>query len=91
MVNPNALSRADDLDALLAAGLEPPPLFAANEPVLAMSGRNIPGVQVRSASTFGTYEVLAAEALLLTRGAVDALVTVHGEPGPEAGESGERG
>ena len=29
VVNPNALSRADDLDALLAAGLEPPPLFCA--------------------------------------------------------------
>ena len=69
-------------------------ITAANEPVLAKSGRNIPGVQVRSASTFSTYEALAAEALLLTRGAVDALVTVHGdqgEPGPEAGESGERG
>ncbi len=29
VVNPNALSRADDLDALLAAGLEPPRLFCA--------------------------------------------------------------
>ena len=29
VVNPNALSRADDLDALLGAGLEPPPLFCA--------------------------------------------------------------
>jgi len=29
MVNPNALARADDLDALLAAGLQPPPLFCA--------------------------------------------------------------
>ena len=29
VVNPNALSRADVLDGLLAAGLEPPPLFCA--------------------------------------------------------------
>ncbi len=29
VVNPNALSRADALDALLAADLEPPPLFCA--------------------------------------------------------------
>ena len=52
----------------------------ANEPVLAKSGRNIPGVQVRSVSTLGTYEVLAAHALLLTRDAVDVLAAVHGDP-----------
>lgn len=60
---------------------------AANESVLAKSGRNIPGVLVRSASTLGTYEVLAAQALLLTREAVDALAAVHGDP---AGPEGEK-
>ena len=60
---------------------------AANEPVLAKSGRNIPGVQVRSVSTLGTYEVLAAHALLLTRDAVDGLTVVHGDPaGHKEGE-----
>lgn len=53
---------------------------AVNEPILAKSGRNIPGVLVRSVSTLGTYEVLAAHALVLTREAVDALAAVHGDP-----------
>ena len=62
----------------------------ANEPVLARSGRNIPGIQVRSASTLGTYEVLVAEALLLTRHAVDALAAVHGDAARGSdGEAGE--
>ena len=52
---------------------------AENAPLLVKSGRNIPGVQVRTATTVGTYDVIAADALLLTRGAVDALSQIHGD------------
>ena len=66
-------------------------ITAVNEPMIAKSGRNIPGVQVRSASTVGTYEVLAAEALLLTRHAVDALGALHGDRAGSEGAAGEPG
>ena len=75
---PSTRSFAAMLDACGLHGRNVLFVTAVNEPVLAKSGRNIPGVQVRSAATLGTYEVVAAEALLLTRHAVDALAAVHG-------------
>lgn len=52
---------------------------ADNEPVLVKSARNIPRVQVRTAGTVGTYDIVAADLLLLERGAVDQLAQVHGD------------
>jgi ribosomal protein L4 len=46
-----------------------------------MSGRNIPGVQIRTAETVGTYDIVAADVLLLERAAVDALNRIHGDAG----------
>lgn len=54
---------------------------AGNNPVLVKSARNLTNVQVRCAQTVGTYDVVAAQSLLLTRGAVDALAKVHGDGG----------
>ena len=84
LAEPSTKSFAAMLAALGLRGRKVLFITAANEPVLARSGRNIPGVQVRSASTLGTYEVLAAHALLLTRHAVDALAAVHGDGGQGA-------
>ncbi|MEE2657043.1 MAG: 50S ribosomal protein L4 [Candidatus Latescibacterota bacterium] len=50
-----------------------------NHPVLVKSGRNIPGVEIRTAGVVGTYDIVAADTLLLTRGAVEALAKVHGD------------
>ena len=69
---------------LKACGLEGRKVLfvtAENAPVLVMSGRNIPGVQIRTAETVGTYDIVAAEALLLERAAVDALNRIHGDAG----------
>ena len=69
---------------LKACGLEGRKVLfvtAENAPVLVMSGRNIPGVQIRTAETVGTYDIVAADALLLERAAVDALNRIHGDAG----------
>ena len=63
---------------LKACGLEGRKVLfvtAENAPVLVLSGRNIPGVQIRTAETVGTYDIVAADVLLLERAAVDALNT----------------
>lgn len=52
---------------------------AENTPVLVKSGRNIPRVQVSTAETVGTYDIVAADVLLLERGAVEALQRIHGD------------
>ena len=49
--------------------------------MLVMSGRNIPGVQIRTAETVGTYDIVAADVLLLERAAGDALNRIHGDAG----------
>jgi large subunit ribosomal protein L4 len=54
---------------------------AENSPILVKSGRNIPKVQIRTAGTVGTYDVVAADVILLERAAVDALNQVHGDDG----------
>ena len=69
---------------LKACGLEGRKVLfvtAENAPVLVMSGRNIPGVQIRTAETVGTYDIVAADVLLLERAAVDALNRIHGDAG----------
>jgi len=50
-------------------------LFVAPEsdPVLLKSGRNLPGVQLRPVATLCTYDILAADAVLFTRRALEAL------------------
>jgi large subunit ribosomal protein L4 len=60
-------------------------ITASNAPEVAKSGRNIPGVEVRTASTFGTYDVLAADVLLIASDAIDTLVAVHGDR-PQEGQ-----
>jgi large subunit ribosomal protein L4 len=52
---------------------------AENSPVLVKSGRNIPKVEIRTADTISTYDVVAADVLLLERAAVDVLNRVHGD------------
>ncbi|MDA0334175.1 MAG: 50S ribosomal protein L4 [bacterium] len=52
---------------------------AENSPILVKSGRNIPKVSIRTAETVGTYDLVAADVLLLERAAVDALNRVHGD------------
>lgn len=71
---------------LKACGLEGRKVLfvtAENAPVLVKSGRNIPSVRIRTADTVGTYDIVAADILLLERAAVDALNRVHGD---DAGE-----
>lgn len=53
---------------------------AENAPVLVRSGRNIPGVRIRAAGTVGTYDIVAAEDLLLSQPAVEALARLHSDP-----------
>lgn len=52
---------------------------ASHAPVLVRSARNIPRVQIRCAETVGTYDVLSAQALLLTQSAIAAMARVHGD------------
>lgn len=69
---------------LKACGLEGRKVLfvtAENAPVLVMSGRNIPGVQIRTAETVGTYDIVATDVLLLERAAVDVLNRIHGDAG----------
>ncbi len=51
------------------------------------SFRNIPGVQVRFAPAFSTRDLIAAEMILLTQGALDKIESLWG--GPSADESAE--
>ena len=72
--------------ALAACGLEGRKVLlvtAENSPVVVKSGRNIPRVQIRTADTVGTYDIVAADVLVLERAAVDALSRIHGD---DAGE-----
>lgn len=72
----------DFVDMLKACGLVGRKVLfvtAENSPVLVKSGRNIPKVEVRTADTVATYDVVAADVLLLERAAVDALNRVHGD------------
>ena len=48
-----------------------------SEPTLVKSCRNIPGVEISPAATVCAHDVLAADLLILTRSAVDALADVH--------------
>ena len=58
-------------------------LFVTPEssPVLVKSCRNLPGVQIRTAATMATYDVVAADVVVLTRKAVEALAQSRGTSG----------
>jgi large subunit ribosomal protein L4 len=78
-----AVPKTKDFVAMLAAcGLAGQKVLfvtAENSPILVKSGRNIPKVKIRTADTVGTYDLVAADVLLLERAAVDALNRVHGD------------
>ena len=52
---------------------------ATNEPVLFKSCRNLPGVEMATATTVNTYGIVAADVLVLTPKSVEALGVVHGD------------
>jgi large subunit ribosomal protein L4 len=47
---------------------------AERDPVVYLSARNIPGVEVQPADQFNAYVVLKRKRLLLTRAALDRLI-----------------
>ena len=62
---------------LAACGLEGAKVLfitAESQPVLIKSCRNIPGVEIEPAATASTYDIVAAESVLLSKGALDKLV-----------------
>lgn len=50
----------------------------ANDPLLVRAARNIPGVQIREASSINAHDVLASELLLMTPESVERLKQVFG-------------
>ena len=52
---------------------------AENAPVLVKSSRNLPKVNATHLGSFGTYELVRADAVLFTRQALDSLVEGHGQ------------
>ena len=60
---------------LRSCGLEGRVLFvlAENAPVLYKSGRNIPGVSMRTVGTLGAYDLVRAHTVVFTRAAVEML------------------
>jgi large subunit ribosomal protein L4 len=83
LTEPSTRSFASMLKACGLEGRKVLFVTAENAPVLVKSGRNIPRVEIRTAETVGTYDIVAADVLLLERAAVDALNRVHGD---DAGE-----
>lgn len=83
LTEPSTRSFASMLKACGLEGRKVLFVTAENAPVLVKSGRNIPRVEIRTADTVGTYDIVAADVLLLERAAVDALNRVHGD---DAGE-----
>lgn len=51
---------------------------AANDPLLVRAARNIPGVQIREASSINAHDVLGSESLLMTPESVERLKQVFG-------------
>ena len=83
LTEPSTRSFASMLKACGLEGRKVLFVTAENAPVLVKSGRNIPRVEIRTADTVGTYDIVAADVLLLERAAVDALNRAHGD---DAGE-----
>ena len=54
---------------------------AENAPVLVKSSRNLPKVSTTHLSSFGTYDLMGADAVLFTRQALERLVETHGQQG----------
>ena len=81
LTEPSTRSFAGMLKACGLEGRKVLFITAENAPVLVMSGRNIPGVQIRTAETVGTYDIVATDVLLLERAAVDVLNRIHGDAG----------
>tara|TARA_B100000809_G_scaffold261271_1_gene309832 strand:- start:1044 stop:1688 length:645 start_codon:yes stop_codon:yes gene_type:complete len=79
LTEPSTRSFAAALKACELEGRKVLFVTAENNPVVVKSGRNIPGVQIRTAETLGTYDVVAADVLLLERAAIDALERIHGD------------
>lgn len=50
----------------------------ANDPLLVRAARNIPGVQIREASSINAHDVLGSESLLMTPESVERLKQVFG-------------
>ncbi|OGW61881.1 MAG: 50S ribosomal protein L4 [Nitrospirae bacterium RBG_16_64_22] len=66
---------------LRALGLEGKTVLlvtAANDPLLFRAARNIPGVQIREASSINAHDVLGSEVLLMTPESVERLRQVFG-------------
>lgn len=56
---------------------------SASEPILVKSCRNMPGVEIRTADTVGTYDVVASDIVLLTRGGLEALSAARSGAGSD--------
>ncbi len=48
-----------------------------SQTTMVKSCRNIPGVEIRPVNSVSTYDVVSADTVLLTEGAVDALAGIH--------------
>lgn len=59
---------------------------ADSAPVLVKSCRNIPAVKMAHVGTLGTYDVLAADAVLFTRQALQRLAETSADEGSDAAE-----
>jgi len=76
---PSTSTFANMLTACGLAGRKVLFVTAGNSPDVMRSGRNIPGVQIRTAGTVGTYDIVAADVMVLEEGAVSVLDRVHGD------------
>jgi large subunit ribosomal protein L4 len=75
---PNTKSFATLLSACGAGSGKVLFVQATADAAIVKSGRNIAGVTMSTASTVGTYEIIANELLVLTSASVEALGQVHG-------------
>ena len=78
---PSTKSFAALLQAIGLGGGKEKVLFvtAANDQVLFKSCRNLPGVEMATATTVNTYGIVVADVLVLTPKSVEALGVVHGD------------
>ena len=78
---PSTKSFAAIVDACGLSGQKVLLVTPENLPFVVKSGRNIPNVAIRHAQDVSTYDIVAADILLLTPKAVDALVQARGKAG----------
>jgi len=74
---PSTRSFAQMLSACELGGQKVLFVTPENAPVLVKSCRNIPGVEMRTAGTVGTHDVVAADVVVLTVKAVEALAAMR--------------